>query len=120
MTERRAARRYDLSLSVVVRAPSGTRGIQQQGTTRDVSTRGVYLIVDQPVSRDTDLDLTMVLPTGSPVDSSVFVRAAGRVVRVEEWSESGNRRAGVAAVIRRYEIVRSEPLVPQRVFSKSL
>jgi hypothetical protein len=120
MTERRAARRYDLSLSVVVRAPLGSRGIQQQGTTRDISTRGVYLIIDQAVSRDTDLDLTMVLPTGTSVDGSVFVRAAGRVVRVEEWSEGGSRRAGVAAVIRRYEIVRSQPAAAAGVLSKNL
>ena len=92
----------------------------QQGTTRDVSTRGVYLIIDQAVSRDADLDLTMVLPTGSPIDGSVFVRAAGRVVRVEEWSESGTRRNGVAAVIRRYEIVRTESFAPPNVFAKSL
>jgi hypothetical protein len=120
MTERRAARRYDLSLSVIVRAPSGAKGIQQQGTTRDISTRGVYLVLDRAVSRDTDVDLTMVLPTGTSGNAGVFVRAVGKVVRVEEWSQDGERRAGVAAVIRRYELVRSEPTASPRAPSRSL
>jgi hypothetical protein len=108
MTERRAARRYDLSLSVVVRAPSGARGIQHQGTTRDISTHGVYLILNRAISRDTDIDLNMVLPTGYG-GARVLVRAVGRVVRLEEWLEDATRhRAGVATVIRRYEIVRVE------------
>jgi PilZ domain-containing protein len=120
MTERRAARRYDLSLSAVVRVPSGVRGSKHQGTTRDVSTRGVYLILDRPVSRETDVDLTMVLPTNLTGGVGVFVRAVGKIVRVEEWSEDGNRRAGVATVIRRYEIVRNEPAVPSSPLSRSL
>lgn len=119
MTERRAARRYDLSLSVVVRSPSGGKGIQQQGTTRDISTRGVYLVLDRAVTRDTDVDLTMVLPTGISGSAGVFVRAVGKVVRVEEWSRDKACRTGVAAVIRRYEIVRSEPPVSPLAFSRS-
>jgi hypothetical protein len=120
MTERRAARRYDLSLSVIVRAPSGTNGIQQQGNTRDVSTRGVYILLDRAVSRNTDVDLTMVLPTDISGGAGVFVRAVGKVVRVEEWSQDGSRRIGVATMIRRYEIVRSEPAASPRNLSRSL
>jgi c-di-GMP-binding flagellar brake protein YcgR len=108
MTERRTARRYDLSLSVVIRAPSRAKGIQHQGTTRDISTRGVYLVLNRAISRDTDIDLHMVLPTGYG-GTRVLVRAVGRVVRLEEWLEETHRRAGVATVIRRYEIVRVEP-----------
>jgi hypothetical protein len=69
----------------------------------------VYLILDRAVSRDTDVDLTMVLPTDLSGAAGVFVRAVGKVVRVEEWSRNGADRVGVATVIRRYEIVRSEP-----------
>ena len=110
MTERRAARRYDLSLPVVVRSPVGAKGVQKKGGTRNVSTRGVYLLLDHAVSRNTDFDLTMVLPTEMAGRGGVFVRAVGKVVRVEEWSENGDLRTGVAAMIRRYEIVRSEPM----------
>jgi hypothetical protein len=106
MTERRAARRYDLTLPVAVRVPVGGRAIPQKGKTRDVSTRGVYLLFDHSVVQDSDFDLTMTLPTDVPGGTGVFVRAVGIVVRVEEWTEEGNLRVGVGAKIRRYEIVR--------------
>ena len=109
MTERRAARRYDLALPVTVRLSAGVEGPQQKGTTRDVSTRGVYLLLERTVNPHADFDLTMVLPTEMAGGTGVFVRAVGRVVRVEEWSRDGNPRTGVAAMIRRYEIVRNEP-----------
>jgi hypothetical protein len=109
MTERRAARRYDLSFPVTVRPSAGATSAQQKGTTRDVSTRGVYLLLDRIVSPDADFDLTMMLPTEMAGGTGVFVRAVGKVVRVEEWSRGGNPRTGVAAMIRRYEIVRAEP-----------
>ena len=49
----------------------------------------------------------MVLPTGG---WGVFVRAVGTVVRVDKWTEDGSLRVGVAAMIRRYKIVRDESL----------
>ena len=109
MTERRAARRYDLSLTATVRPVSGGKSGEQQGTTRDVSTRGVYLLLDRPLRTNGDFDLTMVLPTVIPGGPGVFVRAVGKVVRVDEWSKHGSTRSGVAAVIRRYEIIRGSP-----------
>jgi hypothetical protein len=106
MTERRTARRYDLSLPVVVRTPVGGRVAPQKGRTRDVSTRGVYLLLDRAVTQNSDFDLTMTLPTEVSGGSGVFVRAIGKVVRIEEWTEEGAPRVGVGAMIRRYEIVR--------------
>jgi PilZ domain len=120
MTERRAARRYDLSLPVIVRAPSGIKDAQTQGTTRDVATRGVYLILDRAISRETDVDLTMVLPSDNSGGASVFVRSVGKVVRVEEWSQDGGRRVGVAARILRYEIVRNQSIASPGALSRGL
>ena len=108
MSDRRTARRYDLSLPVVVRAPVGGKAAPQQGKTRDVSTRGVYLLLDRSVTENSEFDLTMTLPTEDTRGAGVFVRAVGTVVRVEEWTEEGSRRVGVGAVIRRYEIIRNE------------
>lgn len=108
MTDRRAVRRYDLSLRVVLRAPGVGNALPQQGKTRDVSTRGVYLLLfDQVVPRNGEFDLTMALPIAVAGGAGVFVRALARVVRVEEWTEGGSPRVGIAAVIRRYEIVRN-------------
>ena len=80
----------------------------------------MYLILERAVSREVDVDLTMVLPTDMSGTARVFVRAVGKVVRVEEWSQDGASRVGVATVIRRYEIVRSEPAASARTFAKSL
>ena len=109
MTERRAARRYDLSLPVTLRPSAGLKSPPQKGTTRDVSTRGVYLLLDRTISAHAEFDLTMVLPTEMAGGPGVFVRAVGKVVRIEEWSREGTPYTGVAAMIRRYEIVRNEP-----------
>ena len=110
MTERRTARRYDLSLPVVVRTPIGGKATTQKGTTRDVSTRGVYLVLDHAVGQNSDFDLTMVLPTEVAGGTGVFVRALGKVVRVEEWTEDGSPRVGIGFMIRRYEIIRNEAI----------
>ena len=110
MTDRRAVRRYDLSLRAVVRSTLGGNAVPQKGKTRDLSTRGVYLLFDQAVPQNTDFDLTIALPISIAGGAGVFIRALARVVRVEEWTESGSPRVGIAAAISRYEIVRNEPL----------
>ena len=108
MTERRASRRYDLSLSAMVRVPSGSNGVEHGGQTRNISTRGVYMVLTQTVGQEIEVDLQMNLSAGASGASRVYVRATGRVVRVEEWANDRNRRVGVAATFRRYEIVRAE------------
>jgi hypothetical protein len=55
-----------------------------------------------------ELDLTMTLPSEVTQGSEVFVRALGKVVRIEQRMEDGNLRMGVAAVIQRYDIIRGE------------
>lgn len=106
MTERRNARRYDLSLPVVIRIPSDVADLQQ-GKTRDISTRGLYFEIEQDLQAGLELDITLTLPSEITHGSEVFVRAAGKVVRVER-TEGGTTRLGVAAVIERYDIVRGE------------
>jgi PilZ domain len=108
MTERRTARRYDLSLPVIIRVPLETNPASRNGKTRDISTRGVYFLLDDDVSTGAELDLTMTLPAEITGGTEVFVRAIGKVVRVEKRAENGHGHIGVAAVIERYEIVRNE------------
>lgn len=106
MTERRVARRYELSLPVMVRD-----GDKLNGQTRDISTRGVYFLMSEDLAPGTTLDFTLTLPqeiTGGP---AVLVRAQGRVVRVDKVDKKDIEdpaRVGVAAVIEKYEIVRAE------------
>jgi hypothetical protein len=108
MAERRTARRYDLSLPIIIRVPSEKAPDSQQGKTRDISTRGLYFVVDQNLEAGSELDLTLTLPGEVTHGSEVIVRALGKVVRVERRMEDGNMRMGVAAVIERYDIIRGE------------
>jgi c-di-GMP-binding flagellar brake protein YcgR len=108
MTERRVARRYDLTLPIVIRIPAERIADTQEGRTRDISTRGLYFVVEQDLSAGSELDITLTLPAEITHGSEVFVRAMGKVVRVERRLEDGNERMGVAAVIERYDIIRGE------------
>jgi hypothetical protein len=107
MTERRNARRYDLSLPVMIKNAAEMKKLQS-GETRDISTRGLYFLIEQDLQAGSELDITLTLPSEVTHGSEVFVRAAGKVVRVEPRPEEGNMRIGVAAVIERYDIVRGE------------
>jgi|SRR5256885_12391567 len=108
MSERRNARRYDLSLPVIVRIPTERPNENQNGKTRDISTRGLYFVIDQDLEAGSELDITLTLPAEITHSTEVFVRALGKVVRVERRGEEGELRMGVAAVIERYDIIRGE------------
>jgi c-di-GMP-binding flagellar brake protein YcgR len=108
MTERRTARRYDLSLPIIIRVPKERTSDRQRGKTRDISTRGIFFIVEQNLEAGSELDITLTLPAEITHGTEVFVRALGKVVRVENRSEGGDNRMGVAAVIERYDIIRGE------------
>lgn len=109
MTERRAARRYDLSLPVIIRVPVERETSSRNGKTRDISTRGVYFTIDDDLGAGAELDITLTLPSEVTRGSEVFIRAMGKVVRVDRTPENGSSRVGVAAIIERYEIIRNEP-----------
>lgn len=108
MTERRTARRYDLSLPVIVRMSTERMAGTRNAKTRDISTRGLYFVIDQDLEAGSDLDITLTLPAEITHGTDVFVRAFGKVVRVENKMEDGTSRMGVAAVIERYDIIRGE------------
>src|SRR5260370_6296469 len=108
MTERRTARRYDLSIPIMIRVPTERALDSQQGKTRDISTRGLYFVVDQNLESGSQVDITLTLPAEITHGSEVFVRALGKGVRVERRMEDGSARMGIAAVIERYDIIRGE------------
>ncbi len=108
MKDRRIARRFDLSLTVIVRPLIETETSSQVGTTRDISTQGVYFTVDSGFSVGAELDLTMTLPAEVSDATEVFIKATGKVVRVDKRSGNGGRSVGVAAVFELPEIVRNE------------
>jgi hypothetical protein len=109
MTERRMARRYDLSLPVSIRLPINREPGSHNGQTRDISTRGVYFKMQRDLSPGTELDFTLTLPAEITRGTEVFVRAHGRVIRVDKREDEDGPDVGVAAVIERYDIIRGEP-----------
>lgn len=108
MSERRTTRRYDLSLPVIIRVPAVRDGDSRKGKTRDISTRGLYFVISQDLDTGSELDITMTLPAEITHGTDVFVRALGKVVRVDKRVEDGTPRLGVAAVIERYDIIRGQ------------
>jgi len=71
-------------------------------------------VVTQELSAGSDVDITLTLPAEITRGGDVFVRAQGKVVRVEPRVEDGEPRMGVAAVIERYDIVRGEKVQKKR------
>ena len=108
MTERRTARRYDLSLPVSVRQPINREPRSNNGHTRDISTRGVYFMTRNDLAPGAEVDFTLTLPPEITRGTEVFVRAHGRVVRVDKRVEVDQDAVGVAAVIERYDIIRGD------------
>lgn len=108
VTERRIARRYDLSLPVLLRVPVERDFDARKGETRDISARGLYFVTDKDLRARSELEITLVLPTEIARRVEVLVHAHARVVRVERRPENGRTRVGVAAVFEHYHISRSE------------
>ncbi len=108
MTERRMARRYDLSLPVSVRLPINRDPGAHNGQTRDISTRGVYFMMEKEMTLGTELDFTLTLPAEITRGTEVFVRAHGRVIRIDRHPDEHHESVGIAAVIERYDIIRGE------------
>jgi hypothetical protein len=65
-------------------------------------------VVHRDLDAGSELDITLTLPAAITHGTDVFVRAQGKVVRVERRLEDGEERMGVAAVIERYDIIRGE------------
>ncbi len=106
MTERRMARRYDLTLPVSIRFAVENLLTKQEGKTRDISTRGLYFVVSQELQSGSELDITLTLPAEITHGTEVLVRAQAKIVRVEHRVEDETPRMGIAAVIERYDIIR--------------
>ncbi len=109
--DRRTVRRYDLSLPIEVRAVLPVQAGPLRGRTRDVSTAGVYFIIDQEFTPGSELEFALTLPAEITHGTDVFIHARGKVVRSEKKTEDRAERAGVAASIEKYYIVRAEATV---------
>ena len=108
MHDRRTARRYEFSLPVIIRVPTDKEVPSRTGKTREISNRGVYFTIDNDLSAGAELDFTMTLPVEVTRGTEVFIRAIGKIVRVDKRTGDGDQTVGVAAVFEKHEIVRNE------------
>jgi hypothetical protein len=111
MMERRIARRYDLSLPVIIRCRRDGQVLFRTGNTRDISSRGVRFTTDDNLSVGAELDLKIAIPVEVSNGTEVFIRAIGRVVRLDKISDNGDQQVGVAAVIQQQEIARDQVII---------
>jgi PilZ domain len=111
MKDRRIARRYGLSVPVIVRTSVDKEGTPRTGKTRDISTQGVYFTIDNNLSAGAKLDLTMILSAQITGGTEVLIRASGKVIRVDKHSGDVDQKVDVAAVFEMHEIVRNEPAI---------
>ncbi len=110
-TERRASRRFTMSLPVTVRWQGAYGAAERQGRTRDVSFRGLYFLCEAPLEAGNEIEFVLTLPKEITLAGDVHIRCFGHVTRVEK--QNGLR--GVAARIERYEFLP----VPARLASAS-
>jgi hypothetical protein len=98
-----------LSLPIIVRAPIDAEAASKTGKILDISNRGVCFTIDNNLSAGSDVDLTMILPAELTGGAEVFIRAAGKVIRVD--IRPGDDDRNVAAVFEMYDIVRNEATI---------
>ena len=81
---------------------SASNSSKMEGTTRDLSARGVYFYLDRDSLYERTVEFTVVFPKEVTGLTNLAVRCVGNVLRVET---SGENKIGVAAEIQRYEFL---------------
>lgn len=107
MTNTRAARRYKLALPILL-AELPQKAHTIEGTTRNISTNGVYFTTGLRMTTGASFEFTFTLPPDVNQQNPATVTGTARVVRVEE-PKSGSDKVGVAVAIEDFRIVRTDP-----------
>lgn len=106
VSERRAMRRFDMHLPALIKL-MGDRFQEFITETHNVSARGIFFYIDQPIAAHARLEVTLTLPSQLTFADSVRVRFTGHIVRVESGRTS---QIGIAATIEKYEFLRGPEL----------
>jgi c-di-GMP-binding flagellar brake protein YcgR len=107
--ERRASRRYKLTLHVEIRIESDLQEFEQiTGRTCDISRDGFYFRISQNLSVGMKFGFSIMPPWEVPKTASGFINGLARVVRVEEVSNGSVDHVGAGAVIEIYKFDRAE------------
>jgi c-di-GMP-binding flagellar brake protein YcgR len=109
LEERRAARRYKLTLQIEIRLEANRKEFEPiLGRTRDISTHGFYFRSDQGLSVGMKFRFSIMPPWETAQATHAFISGRARAVRVDEVSESNVGRVGVGAMIERYKLRQTE------------
>lgn len=99
--DRRNARRFNMTLPVLVRFDHNGTIEEKVAHTRDVSFRGLYFLMESPPEEGSSVEIVLTLPQQITLAGEVRIRCAARILRVEERNDI----RGVAACIDRYEFM---------------
>jgi c-di-GMP-binding flagellar brake protein YcgR len=112
--ERRASRRYKLTLHVEIRIESDLKEFEPiSGRTRDISPQGFYFRTGQSLSVGMKFGFSIMPPWEVPQATGGVINGRARVVRVEEVSgeevsDYTIDHVGVGAVIEKYKFGQAE------------
>src|SRR5258708_30964833 len=85
--EKRAARRFALRIPVAIGRGENT-DCSESAQIRDVSARGICLYLDTPIEQGAPIGFTLTLPPEITLTENIRVQCKGRVVRIENSSDS--------------------------------
>jgi c-di-GMP-binding flagellar brake protein YcgR len=109
LEERRAVRRYKLTLQIEIRLDSNVKEFEPiLGRTHDISTHGFYFRSDRELSVGMKFWFSIMPPWEVAQGTHAFISGRARAVRVEQVSESHVDRVGVGAIIETYKFGQTE------------
>lgn len=104
--EQRKFRRYNLSLPVRVWSKSRASHVVA-ASTRDISARGIYLVLSQEFELGTDLELEITLPLKLAGGHVSLIRCRGKLSRIERIAPEG--KIGIGTTIDYFEFSNESP-----------
>ena len=97
-------RRFYMRLPATVKLTGTAAPVELVTETQNVSARGIFFFLDQPVTQGGSIEVTMTFPPNITLTDAIRVRFVARIVRIEQPLPVS--RIGVAAVIEEYEFLR--------------
>jgi hypothetical protein len=98
LNDRRSGERLPVRVPVKVRHD----GSEQEGTTRDLSSSGIFLYSESGMKPGSKLELVVMLPPGLGLGPGGWTLCQASVVRIEQ---SDGKGMGIAATLDRVEFV---------------
>jgi hypothetical protein len=107
MNDRRKANRQTVSVPIQIVSTSQDQQppTWHNGTSRDISTNGIYFICQHDIAIGSRLRVKIPIPQEVSGKESVVVDAIGKVLRVESLTAG----IGVAVIIELFEMISAQP-----------